>query len=194
MTLRLDDPVKREWLKRSQLEWGVIMLIAHGFPPDSPFPPANMSLEFQQRHKRGKDDVDDSELVQVFPGAPASKLTKIRARDLERYARQKAAIDPDGYRWLVEFSEFWADVQSSVEGKVIGAKRYRTSAKADNDIKQQFEDIRREARKLDPNLSIAEKAKQLSELASLGRPSVSMLKKALANSYEPFLKRGFRFD
>jgi hypothetical protein len=57
VTIRLDDPVTRERLKRSQLEWGVIMNIAHGYPPN-PFPPANMTLEFHGRHQRVKDDID----------------------------------------------------------------------------------------------------------------------------------------
>jgi hypothetical protein len=194
VTLRLDDPVTREWLKRSQLEWGAIMLMAHGYAPNSFFPPPHMSLEFEQRHKRVKDDIDDGELTQVFKGKRANIMTKIRVGDLYQYALKKVAADPDGYRWLLEFSELWASVHSGVESRPKGSKKYRSSDRAENDVKQQFEDIRREARKLDPRLSIAARAKQLSNLASLGKPSLSLLKQALANRYEPFVRRGYKFD
>jgi hypothetical protein len=190
MTIRVDDPVTREWLRqRAQLEWGAIMLIAHGYSPESPFPPKDMSPEFKLRHKLVKDDIDDGVLKPVKEHYQASISTKIKLTELHKYAKEKSAIDPQNFRWLLDFCTTWLNMRSEMPGTAKRSRTRQRNADGERAIKQQYEEFRREAEKLDPRLSIAKRAKILSDMACLGRPPISTAKKQLSNQYGPWIRR-----
>jgi hypothetical protein len=166
------------------------MLMAHGYPPETEFPPSDLTPEFKLRHRRIKDDIDDRVLKPAQECHQATVATKIRLAELHKYAKEKSAIDPQGYGWLLDFCDEWQKMRSEMPGTTTRSRTRQRNEDAERAIKEHFEAFRREAGKLDLKLSIAQRAKILSVMPCLGRPPVPTVKKQLSNKYEPWTKRG----
>src|SRR5262245_10987338 len=165
------------------------MLIAHGYSPEGPFPPGDMTPEFKLRHRQVKDDIGDCVLKPVKEHYQATIGTKIKLTELQKYAKEKSAVDPQNFGWLLDFCTTWLNMRSEVPGTAKRSRTRQRNANAERAIKQQYEEFQREAEKLDPRLSIAKRAEILSGLPCLGRPSISTAKKQLSNQYGPWIRR-----
>jgi hypothetical protein len=149
-----------------------------------------MTLEFHGRHQRVKDDIDLGILATVFSGKPAWKGTKIEFSALYDYAKKKVAIDPTGYRWLLEFCETWREVLSEVPG---AAKRRRPRKKdplEDSRLQDQRRHIMEKFKRLPPGLTVPKQAKALADDRSIGL-SASTLLQMIRGDYPPWVARGW---
>jgi hypothetical protein len=149
-----------------------------------------MPLEFHSRHQRVKDDIDDGTLPQVFPGKPAWKGTKIQFSALDEYAKKKAALDPTGYHWLVEFCEVWREVLSEMPGAAKKRRRRKKDSLEESRLQDQHRHIVEKFKRLPPGLTPPKQAEALANDRSIGL-SASTLLQMIRGDYPPWVARGW---